>query len=148
MKYLKKFNESNTLDVEDVKSFCNQYLAYLLDDKSFNLDIYDNTIFDDGDDGGNEIEIVLYCPSNHDPYFTELSRYWRDIKDDFIPFLNVLNDRYPGLNKKIGISSKNDGPGHDFNLINLDDLLNDNYSNDRQLYYIAIEIDRDSKIND
>lgn len=148
MKYLRKFNENvitPEILLDDVKTFCNQYLAYLLDDTEIKLDIYDNTIFEDGDED-NEIEIILYLP-NYDTFFIEKNRYWNDIKDDFIPFLDVLNNRYTGLDKKLAISSKKDEPGHTLEHVNIQDLIEDKYNNDKQLYFIAIEIDRDSKIN-
>jgi len=69
MKYLKKFNESSVAD--ELKEFCEEYLAYLIDD-GFSINTTDRalTIFNN--------EFFKYS----------------DIKDHFIPFINILSENY------------------------------------------------------
>lgn len=72
MRHLKRFNESNE---EDIKVLIEQYLAYILDD--MDLEIINDRVFK------NDITIIL---SNNS------SIYWKDIKDDIIPFIQILKD--------------------------------------------------------
>ena len=89
MKHLKRFNESLTDDeVEELKEFCESSLAYLLD-------------------GGYEIDVqrewnvgfhlILRLPGTEDSD----EFYWDDVKDYYIPFLQLLSKRY-----KLGTYSK------------------------------------------
>ena len=88
MKYLKKFNESVDIEslntVLELKSFTEDCLAYLLDD-------------------GLDVEVHKAYRSN--PYFKqegyEISLFnstrefsWRQIKDYYIPFIQLLSNRY------------------------------------------------------
>jgi len=80
MKYLRKFNESKLGD--ELKDFCQEYLAFLTDGK---FECYVNS-----NDVNTHITIL-----DRDP---EDSRardfYWSEIEDDFIPFLQILSERY------------------------------------------------------
>lgn len=79
MKYLNKFNESTLTELEkfnNLKSFCNESLAYLID----------------------EGFVVLIGVSNHyqielrkDPYG---SFKYEAIKEDFLPFIEAIHDKY------------------------------------------------------
>lgn len=92
MKYLRKFFESfgNSEIKEELQNFCNENLAYLLDE-------------------GFEVR-VIWTP-NCDAWRIKFSKigerypdlrkversksfYWRDIKDDFIPFFEMLDTKY------------------------------------------------------
>lgn len=71
MKYLKKFKESK----EDLKVLVEQYLAYILDE--IDLNIKEGILFK------NDLYIILSGNK---------SFYWKDIKDDIIPFIQILDD--------------------------------------------------------
>lgn len=76
MKYLKKFNENNSID--DFESMSKDYLAYLLDD-----DV--------------SIEVSEYFDSESDIYviidFIQ-NKQWNDIKDIFISYIDYVNSEY------------------------------------------------------
>ena len=97
MKHLKRYNEGLTDDeVEELKDFCESSLAYLLDD---GYDVYIQREWNVG------FHVVFGLPGTEDSeYF-----YWNDIKDHYIPFLQLLSRRY-----KLGTYSVNDKSGNVF----------------------------------
>lgn len=94
MKYLKRiFEEVNRDEYEELKDFCGMYLAYLLDDDGWQIEIsmktqvYPHTGFyavliwrryETGPDGSHSYPNVV----------------WDDISDHFIPFFKVLTNNY------------------------------------------------------
>jgi hypothetical protein len=90
MRYLKKFNEA--IEPDEIKDFCEQYLAYLLDDV-YALDFRES---------GRVTQIDLVKPK----YNTQHGNWvpgaggsvdwmdWDHIKDRFIPFLHILDKEY------------------------------------------------------
>ena len=90
MKYLKKYNESadNKDSKELLTKISNECLAYLLDD-GYQLH------FSYSDLVGcwyNGIDFRINKP--------EFERFtWKDIKDDFIPFIEMVNDKFKILDK-------------------------------------------------
>lgn len=84
MKHLKKFNESNSYE-EELKDFCEGYLAYLLDDGDYELFTYTYAKF--LLEGQMHFKI-LFCEK--DRSYIE----WDNIKDHFIPFLSMLDRSY------------------------------------------------------
>ena len=102
MKHLKRFNES----VEDVKrqelqEFCESYLAYLID-KGFKVDI---SKFGLDHETGYFQEIKFTYDNNYflwdrteegDSYNRShnISNRIKEVKDDFIPFLQMLDNKY------------------------------------------------------
>jgi hypothetical protein len=89
MKHLKKFNESKLGD--ELEEFCKEYLAYLTDGK---FDCYVNsnstnthiTILDrDYSDNNFNLSTGFYRGRDFN---------WSEIEDDFIPFLQILSQRY------------------------------------------------------
>lgn len=89
MKYLKLFNES--IDKENLKDLCDMCLAYLMDDdyeykiQEWNWLDYKVIYFDN-----KSIE----NKSKYWPYRNENIFKWVDIKDHFIPFLEMLSRQY------------------------------------------------------
>lgn len=85
MKHLKMFKESlNDGESEELLDFCETNLAYLMDD-GFEISCDDNQY------------INLYLPgeSNRFRYGTAKDPFdWNDIKDHFIPFIQLLSKRY------------------------------------------------------
>lgn len=79
MKYLKPFNENTDNFKEELQDFCDNNLAYLLDE-------------------GTEIQIVEQ-PGGHEGLhliriLLERPKKWDDIKDHMIPFLTRLQNKY------------------------------------------------------
>ena len=100
MRYLKRFNEvdfkyqsiTEAISQEDIKDFCEQYLAYLLDD-GYALDFRVS---------GRVTQIDLVKPQDNPqhgrwrPGFGGTVDWmdWDHIKDRFIPFLQMLDKEY------------------------------------------------------
>ena len=105
MKYLRKFFESfvNSEIKEELQNFCNDNLAYLLDE-GFEVRI----IWTPNCDAWR-IKFSKIGESYPDLKKVERSRsfYWRDIKNDFIPFFEVLDEKYElcGTFNKIWVPS-------------------------------------------
>lgn len=92
MKHLRRFNESID-DKNDLYEFCEGYLAYLLDDSSFELDVF-NTV---------DVDVIISMAICLTRYGRRKGRYlktgqieftWSEIKDYYIPFLHILNKEY------------------------------------------------------
>jgi hypothetical protein len=91
MKYLKPFNESKEIFVEELKDFCETNLAYLLDEGG-KVQVYTF-----------ENETLLHIDINNST--------WSNIKDHMIPFLIRLKNNYhieerPSSGFKYGIQLK------------------------------------------
>lgn len=86
MKHLKRFNENKENFKEDLQEFCEKNLAYLLDDAV--LSIVERP-------GGYE-ELLLLRIKLNEP------KTWLEIKDDIIPFLTLLNEKYEITSKVFG----------------------------------------------
>ena len=92
MRYLKRIFESdlyNQVDSDELKDFCETYLAYLLDDTSFKLEFIETPKWD---------SYIIWLGK------TLLDRriqpfHWNDIKDYYIPFVTILSREYD-LNDK------------------------------------------------
>ena len=74
MKYIKKFLIKESVDIEEVQDFCDNALAYLLDE-GFEVSTYN---------GSTYISILLKIPKD--------LFYWSEYKDDIIPFIQILKD--------------------------------------------------------
>lgn len=93
MKYLRKFFENNDNSLDELQKFCNENLAYLIDE-------------------GFEVKVEKYsswlCKKGFKIKFSKVERdfpnlidvekdssfFWRNIKNDFIPFFELLNEIY------------------------------------------------------
>jgi hypothetical protein len=94
MKYLRGiFEEVNRDEYEQLKDFCEMYLAYLLDDGDWKIDIamrtsvYPNT-------GYYDCMIWRRYETNADGSHSYPNSTWDDVSDYFIPFFKVLTDNY------------------------------------------------------
>jgi hypothetical protein len=84
MKHLKRFNESVTQ--EDLQDFCESSLAYLLDE-GFTIKIMG------GDDQFTRLprgQFNIFLQKDNAREFFK----WDDVKDYYIPFLQLLSNRY------------------------------------------------------
>jgi hypothetical protein len=123
MRYLKLFESFNENEIID---FCETYLAYLLDDTTFKVRVLDNrektswnniqyvwsqgTQFGGGgvSESSNSYVLSLYREREtyrsdtpltvFDTPYQPMTFYWNDIKDQFIPFLSMLDKNYEILN--------------------------------------------------
>jgi hypothetical protein len=125
MKHLKKFNENLQSDeVEQLKDFCETSLAYLLDD-GYNVSLFirDKVKYP----GKNHVIVSLGLPKYKTPSSAlDYGRFhWNDVKDYYIPFLQMLQRRYE-LQSYLGDTGYvcfNDEMG--FRYLSLDKVIND-----------------------
>ena len=127
MKYLIGFNEN----LDEFEKFCRDNLAYLLDE-GFGFEKISR-------DGNHYISMCLYKkdPRRTSPALVHTSGfYWNDIKDDFIPFLELFNEKFSSGKysiKGINFFGKYDGKFGDIYIEkqiptkdkSFDDILND-----------------------
>lgn len=87
MKYLKKIFENdlyNQVDEVELRDFCETYLAYLLDDTSFKIEVIDTENWDS--------YIIWLGKILVDRRIQPFS--WDEIKDYYIPFVTMLSREY------------------------------------------------------
>ena len=155
MKHLKRYNESLTTDeVEKLKDFCETSLAYLLDD-GYNVSV--SIRFEPRWDhnkvkypGKNHV-IVSLGKESFENTWTDYDLFdWNDVKDYFIPFLQMLVRRYellPYIEKtkiasppwEIPTSYVYFNTEGGFNYFPLEKVINDEVSN-RRLWGINLQI--------
>lgn len=82
MRHLKSFNES--MSKEDLQDFCESALAYLIDE-GFTINIYTHG---DPRSGLPKGESNIWLQKNKE-FFK-----WDEVKDYYIPFLQLLSNRY------------------------------------------------------
>lgn len=82
MKYLKPFNEK--FNISDLEEYCNNYLAYLLDEEDFYLEYIDSRMISQCRYTEPIIKLKTKKPNYN----------WDDIKDYFIPFINITSKEY------------------------------------------------------
>jgi len=109
MKYLKRYSAIHSLleqsneglsedDFTELKEFCDNSLAYLLDD-GYEIKLRRDRIqtgynyYEDG-----YMVVTLHFPGDNyntnDSYATTKEFHWNDVKDYYIPFLQLLSRRY------------------------------------------------------
>jgi len=86
MRYLKSFRESVDSFSDDLQDFCNQYLAYLLDE-GFTVTL-DNKFQD-----FNTIRLCL-AKFNYNWVDADAQFLWDSVKDHYVPFLQMLARTY------------------------------------------------------
>lgn len=114
MKYLKKFNES--LELNELKNFCDLYLAYLYDD-DFKLS------FDNNDD---------FINVNIDKGIDNFK--YEDVKDIFIPFLTILSEKYE-VEEVVFIYNS------DYKIVELINIIKDSFTPNNDLMTLMIRIE-------
>jgi hypothetical protein len=126
VKHIKPFNESKENLVEDLQDFCDTSLAYLYDEGyNVSLSIRDQVKYP----GVNHIVVSLGLPNENyvalRPYDGYRKFHWNDVKDYYIPFLQMLQRRYE-LQSYLGDTGYvcfNDEMG--FRYLSLDKVIND-----------------------
>jgi hypothetical protein len=147
MKHLRKYNESIT--IEDVELFVRNNLAYLLDD-GYKL-LFHEKIGHPNFTKFIQISIGHTYTRKIDDNIGDFKYFrWEDIKDDFIPFIEVLNDKYKVGNiifyRMFLDPSKKNEPLHQqkytsFLYKKISDI-NDDLSIENELREIIIEIEK------
>jgi hypothetical protein len=123
MKHLRKFNEIlNTDEVEQLKDFCETSLAYLLDD-GYDISV---TLRDKVKYPNKQHHLVtLGLRADEATTWTNPWKryYWNDVKDYFIPFLQMLVRRYELLAYPVGYLAFNTERGIFY--LPLEQVIND-----------------------
>lgn len=130
MKHIKPFNESKENLQQELKDFCETSLAYLLDDGyDISISLRDQVKYP----GKNHVIVSLGLPEENylplRPYAGYSKFYWNDVKDYYIPFLQMLVRRYellPYPYKGDGYVYFNGEMG--FAYFSLDEVINDSIS--------------------
>jgi hypothetical protein len=94
MRYLKRIFENdlyNQVDSDELKDFCETYLAYLLDDTSFKIEVIESPKWDS--------YIIWLGKTLVDRRIQAFS--WNDIKDYYIPFVTMLSREYDLEDKRL-----------------------------------------------
>jgi hypothetical protein len=123
VKHIKPFNESKENLVEELQDFCETSLAYLLDD-GYNVSLFirDKVKYP----GKNHVIVSLGLPKTPSSALFYGGRFhWNDVKDYYIPFLQMLQRRYE-LQSYLGDTGYvcfNDEMG--FRYLSLDKVIND-----------------------
>ena len=139
MKWIKTNEEYNFVD--EIQSFCDNHLAYLIDngikvvvprkyDMASKMGIFDILIGNLNTSIGNHINF------NHSANTIGLK--WSDIKDDIIPFIAILKDKYNIeyiTFKKLDTHTK-----YAPIIIEIDDIIDDKVGDIDEIYYIRITI--------
>lgn len=131
MKHLRGFSIfENYNEIKEIELFINNNLAYVLDD--YEVDVKDK-VEEYGHDG------------RYKEYFINISIKksefkWDQIKDDFIPFLELLNNNYKI--KHIVFYEKKFFIGWAYSFSNVEDILNDDVSIKNSLREIIVVIDK------
>jgi hypothetical protein len=91
MKYLRRIFENDLysqVDSDELQDFCETYLAYLLDDTSFKIEVVESPKWD---------SYVMWLGKILNPRIQPF--HWNEIKDYYIPFVTMLSREYD-LNDK------------------------------------------------
>ena len=126
MKHIKPFNESLLSDeVDELKDFCETSLAYLLDD-GYNVDVSIRNAVKYP--GKNHVIVSLGLPTYSESGLLDYKRFhWNDVKDYYIPFLQMLVRRYELLPYRgQGYVYFNGEMGFDY--FSLDEVIDDTVS--------------------
>jgi len=120
MRYLRKFNESTDGGFSDFKKFCEYSLAYLIDDGfRVKVDAEDDTL-----------SILIHKFSF--PNWTNFT--WDDVKDDVIPLLEVLKEKYY-FNENISFIGEDLNYNNFYLSYKYDNILNDNFPLEKDVDY-------------
>ena len=134
MIHLKRFNESlQSSEVQELQEFCNDSLVYLLDE-GFEVCCDDSSV-------------GLYLPRRQVSFSSHCPFDWNDVKDHYIPFLQLLSRRYElngyGDSRVLYVVCFQ---GHRNKYVTLEQAINDNLPTEAYHSLWAIEIRIKSKL--
>jgi hypothetical protein len=148
MKHLKRFNEGfEPNEVEDLKDFCNNTLAYLLDD-GFEVKFSKLEVEKD-----EYLNITLYGPIDTTYIKSRgLASYlyitgegdrrlfsWSEIKDYYIPFIMLLKNRHYIPYNKIAFVVEVDSKIHQ-RVFMVDEIVDDNKVIQTDIFSISLKV--------
>jgi hypothetical protein len=146
MKYLVKFNE-DLVNREELKDFCEMYLAYLVDDNIKISVVQNNILYKNKGITREPICINIHGFMGYENTFLTFDnqasfKTWGEIKDHFIPFIQMLDNNY------------NIADGKSIEFIDADitikftkdEIINDVPNDNIQLHYIRIFLDKNDKL--
>jgi len=118
VKHIKPFNESKENLKEELKYFCETSLAYLLDDGyDISITLRDN----------QHIIITLGLKAQENTWLQDYDTFnWDDVKDHYIPFIQMLVRRYELLDYSTGNFAFNTKRGIFY--LSVDQIINDEVS--------------------
>ena len=140
MKYLKKFNE-DLVNREELKDFCEMYLAYLVDDDIKISIVQNNILYKNRGITREPICINIHGFMSYENN-QSIFKTWGEIKDSFIPFIQMLDNNYNIADDK-SIEFPTAGTTLSFTK---DEIVNDVPDDDKQLHYIRIFLDKNDKL--
>lgn len=148
MRYLRKFNEGLSEDFFlDLREFCLEYLAFLLDEDNFFLD-FNRLSLVGSTPGTTHIEVMI---KGKRPF------YWKDVNDYLIPFIIAIDKKYCliethsyfGIGKvymkttsstSVKVTSFDIQHKNYQHRLSIDDIKKDNIKPDTELEYITLTI--------
>jgi hypothetical protein len=100
MKHIKTFNESKENLVEDLQDFCDTSLAYLYDEGyNVSVTLRDKVKFPDK----QHLLVTLGLKAKENTWLQDYDLFsWNDVKDYYIPFIQMLVRRYELLDYPAG----------------------------------------------
>lgn len=114
MKHLRLFESYN--DVVKIQEFCNDCLIELIDSNwSITIDIIDDSSY-----------LFSLCDS---PMLSYRLKYWSDIKDVIIPFIQLLSNKYDMTLIYLA--------GSVTNVYDYEDIIEDKIPNDIEIYTLS-----------
>lgn len=125
MRYLRKFNESTDGGFSDFKKFCEDSLAYLIDD-GFRVKV-----------DTEDITLSILIHKFSFPNWTNFT--WDDVKDDIIPLLEVLKEKYSFF-ENIKFVSEDQHHNNFYLEYKYDDVINDSFTLNQDLDKILREV--------
>ena len=128
MKHIRKFKESLNINITELQNFCNDNLAYLIDD-GFKVKCTSHRTFKES---GYYSRVGINKPYN--------IYNWYDVRDDIIPFISTLSKEYNILPYVYFYISTE--AGHRDKMIKLDDIVNDRLENYEIVSSITFRIEK------
>ena len=98
MKYIKRFNES--IGNSELEELCSGYLAYLLDDGRFKLAVSTKRGVSSITYDVEDINYITIERVQQSGRYTDIF-YWNNIKDDIIPLITILRNKYDHVGLKL-----------------------------------------------
>jgi hypothetical protein len=140
MKYLKRFNE-DLVNREELKDFCEMYLAYLVDDDIKISIVQNNILYKHKGINREPICINIHGFMGYENNQASF-KTWGEIKDHFIPFIQMLDNNY-----NIADDKSIEFPRSCTTLsFTKDEIINDVPDDNIQLHYVRIFLDKNDKL--
>lgn len=144
MKHLFYFNESKEPEQSKIlNNFCLNYLAYLLDD-GFKINVvtrhynpsdpssYNSTLSDS--------EYRISIKNSYASFGTRNKKFtWDSVKDEVVPFLEILNEKYKINNIKFVTPKELDK--YINNTLEYDDIIDDEFTFSKEIVKIEIVVE-------